>query len=91
MLVWLKTDNYMEEYNDNVEAGVQLQLDTSEWVRNEADKLIKQYKACKTAHAQNRLRKKLEYMRNRLAVESKALGKLIGYDEYGNEYTNEDV
>lgn len=81
----------MEEYNDNVEAGVQLQLETSEWVRNEADKLIKQYKACKTAHAQNKLRKKLEYMRQRLAFESRALSKLIGYDEFGNEIDGEDV
>lgn len=75
----------MDEYNDNVEAGAQLQLETSEWIRNEADKLLKQYKACKTAHARNRLRPKLEYMRNRLAFESRALSKLIGYDEYGNE------
>lgn len=81
----------MEEYNDNVEAGVQLQLETSEWVRNEADKLIKQYKTCKTAHAQNKLRKKLEYMRQRLAFESRALSKLIGYDEFGNEINGEDV
>lgn len=75
----------MDEYNDNVESSAQIQLETSEWARNEADKLIKQYKACKTAHAKNRLRPKLEYMRSRLAFESRALGKLIGYDEYGNE------
>lgn len=81
----------MEEYNDNVEAGVQLQLEASEWARNEADKLIKQYRACKTAHAQNKLRPKLEYMRKRLAFESNALSKLIGYDEFGNEFTGEDV
>ena len=75
----------MDEYNDNVESAALIQLETSEWVRNEADKLITQYKKCKTAHAKNRLRPKLEYMRNRLAFESRALGKLIGYDEYGNE------
>lgn len=79
----------MEEYDDNVEAGVKIQLETSEFIRNEADKLIKQYKACKTAHAKNRLRPKLEYMRQRLAFESRALSKLIGYDEFGNEI--EDV
>ena len=75
----------MDEYNDNVELAAQIQLETSEWVKNEADKLIKQYNECKTAHAKNRLRPKLEYMRNRLAFEARALGKLVGYDEYGNE------
>jgi hypothetical protein len=76
-----------EEYNDNVEESVNFQLSASEWARNEADKLLKQYRACKTEHARNRLRPKLEYMRSKLAFESRALGKLLGYEDYGNNET----
>ena len=70
---------------DETEQGILLQLETSEWIGKEADKLIAQYHKCKTAHAKNRLRKKLEYMKGRLMMEHRALSKLIGDDTYGNE------
>ena len=75
----------MEEYNDNVEANINIQINASEWAGNETDKLLKKYRACKTEHAKNRLIPQLEYMRKRMAFEQKALVKLIGADEYGNE------
>ena len=75
----------MEEYNDNVEDNVKIQINASEWVGNETDKLLNKYRACKTEHAKNRLRPQLEYMRKKMAFEQRALAKLIGADEYGNE------
>ena len=75
----------MEEYNDNVETNINIQINASEWAGNETDKLLKKYRACKTEHAKNRLIPQLEYMRKRMAFEQRALAKLIGQDEYGNE------
>ncbi len=70
-----------EEYNDNVEQSVQFSLANGEWACNEAVKLIKQHKACKTAHAQNKLRPRLEYMMKKLAFEGREIGKLMGYND----------
>jgi hypothetical protein len=81
----------MEEYNDNVEESIGLSLSNGKWVLNEAEKLIRQYKACKTAHAQNKLRPKMEYIRKKLAFESRELSKIMGYDNYGSEYDGETV
>ena len=68
----------MEEYNDGVEDSVNLQLETGEWGIREATQLIKEYRAAKTAHAQNRLRPRIEYMLKKMAFEQKALAKLMG-------------
>lgn len=79
----------MEENNDNKDLNVELSLQSGEWLVTQADELIKQYKACKTAHAQNRLRPRLDYMMKKLAFEGREVAKLLGedkgYDEYGNE------
>jgi len=65
----------MEDNNET-----ELSIESSEWVIKEANELIKQYHACKTAHAQNKLRPKLEYMMKRLAFEKREIGKLMGYE-----------
>lgn len=80
----------MEEYNDNVEESVQFSLQNGEWACNEAVKLIKQYKACKTAHAQNKLRARMEYIQKKLAFEGRELGKLMGED-YGSQNIEEAI
>jgi hypothetical protein len=64
----------MEEYDNETELSVA----SGEWVIKEANQLIKQYHACKTVHAQNKLRPKLEYMMKRLAFEKREIGKLMG-------------
>ena len=65
----------MEEYDNETEL---LSIASGEWVIKEANELIKQYHACKTVHAQNRLRPKLEYIMQWLAFERKEIGKLMG-------------
>ena len=71
----------MEEYKDNIEDNEELAVKAGEWVIKEATKLAKQYKSCKTAHAQNKLRPKLEYMLQRLAFEKREIERMMGgYD-----------
>ena len=65
----------MEEYQDE---SVDCTLQSGAWVVDEATKLLARYRSCKTAHAKNRLRPKLEYMRKRLAFEGKEISKLTG-------------
>ena len=78
----------MNEYEDNFEQQeeekVKLYLKTGEWIAKEAGALIKQYKECKTANAQNKLRPRLEYMLGRLEFEKKQIAILMGYNN-GNE------
>jgi hypothetical protein len=52
-------------------------VQNGEWIINEADKLIKQYKSCKTAHARNNLRPRLDHILERLAFEKKEIEKLL--------------
>jgi hypothetical protein len=71
----------MEEYDDGFERSEEFAVQSGEWIIKEATQLIKQYKACKTCQAQNRLRPKLDYMLKRLAFEKKEIGKLMGYED----------
>ena len=72
----------MAEYQDE---NVDYTLKSGEWVVAEATNLIARYKACKTAHARNKLRPKLEYIKKRLAFESNEIDKITGGDD---GYTN---
>ncbi len=67
----------MEEYDDNVEKNIEFSLTNGEWACDEATKIIAEYRACKTAHAQNRLRSKLDYMLKKLSFEGKEIKKLM--------------
>jgi hypothetical protein len=71
------------EYEDEANQE-ELSIKTGEWVVKEATQLIDSYQACKTEHERNRMRGRMEYMRNKLAFEEKELTKLLkqnGYEE----------
>lgn len=71
------------------EEQIEMQLSASSWLTKEADELIRRWKACKTAHARNKLRPKLEHMRARLHFEGKGIDKLIDMvDNEGEEWKN---
>jgi hypothetical protein len=59
----------------------EIAIQNGEWIINEADKLIKQYKACKTDHARNKLRPQLGHMLERLSFEKREIGKLMEYED----------
>ena len=68
--------------NENdIENQVNLTLETGKWLDEEAGKLIAEYRACRTEHARNRLRLRLEYMKSKLTFESTLIGKLLSSDE----------
>ena len=66
----------MEESND-IEQREEIALQNGEWIIKEATRLIKQYKECKTANEQNKLRPQLNHVLERLVFERKEIGKLI--------------
>ena len=55
-------------------------IQNGEWIIREANRMIKQYKSCRTAHAQSKLRPQLDHILERLVFEKKEIGKLIGYE-----------
>ena len=67
----------MEEYDDNIDSSVELSLQSGEWTIRETQRVIAEYKACKSVHAQVRLISRMEYMLKRLSFERNELGKLI--------------
>jgi len=72
------------------EEQIETQLHSAEWLTKEADKLIAKYKACKTAHARNKLIPKLKYIQSRLMFEGKNIDKLIELvDGEGEEWKNQ--
>lgn len=77
----------MDEYRDNTEESIQFSLENGEWACEQATKLIRKYKACKTAHAQARMRPQLDYMLKKLSFEGREIAKLMGYDESQNEFS----
>lgn len=73
----------------NEEERIELQLDASQWACQEADKLIKKWKSCKTAHARSKLIPKMEEMRRRLSFEKRAIDILAGPFLEGEEWKTE--
>lgn len=69
----------MKEQND-MERKEEITVQSGEWIIKEATRLIKQYKACRTAHAQSKLRPQLDHILERLVFERKEIGKLLGYE-----------
>ncbi len=59
------------------EEQINFHLQTGDWIIEEATLLIKKYKACKTAHAQNRMRPQLLHMKARLAFQGRENEKLM--------------
>ena len=68
-----------------------MHLKAGKWLIDECNKLLKQYRSCKTEYARNRLRKRLEEMKKRLGFQSKENLKLMGYDDYNDNRGNETV
>jgi len=56
--------------------GIRQHLESGEWLVGEADKLIKQYVECKTAHERFLLLPKIEHLSCRMSFESKEIKKL---------------
>jgi hypothetical protein len=79
----------MDDYIDQFD----LQIESSLWMIGEARKIIDEYKACKTAHAKNKLRPKLEAIRATLRRENtsmKPIYDLLKEDKSGEEWKNEE-
>lgn len=72
------------------EEQIETQLQSASWLTGEADKLIKQWKACKTAYARKKLIPKMQYMKSRLAFEGRAIDQLTKLiDSEGEEWKNQ--
>jgi len=67
---------------------VSLQMDTAVWMSKEARKIIDEYKECKTAHARNKLRPKLEAINATLHREDTAMKPI--YDLLKEEQAGEE-
>jgi hypothetical protein len=52
-------------------------IHSSEWLTTEADRLIKEYRSCKTMHAQRQLLPKLEYIKSHMEFETRLIEKLL--------------
>jgi len=57
------------------EHDAKIHNESGTWLVNEADKLIEEYKACKTAHARWLLLPKMNHLINRMKFESKEIEK----------------
>lgn len=65
---------------------IEMQLSSSKWTCEQADQLIKQWRACKTEHARRKLIPRLEEIRRRLVFERNGIDKLIGPHNEGEEW-----
>ena len=64
----------MNEYNDE---ALNVQLQTSEWILEKVNKLLTEYKECKTENCKNKLKTKLQLLLPRLNYEANQLKTII--------------
>jgi hypothetical protein len=63
---------------------IDLKLKSSEWMRNEADKLIASHKTAKTERQRALLIPKLEALQGKLKFHLREMDELLDYDEPNN-------
>lgn len=63
--------------NDDLYSSVKLQNDSAEWICNETDKMILEYRNCKTEFARKKLLPKIEAVFKKVNFEKRGIDILI--------------
>lgn len=73
----------------NDEEKTDVLIDSADWYAKQASALVKQYRACRTAHARRRLLPKLQHIYSKLVFERRGLDRVISDHQSGEEWKNE--
>ena len=57
--------------------ALEITIKSAEWIASECDKLLDEYKKCRTEHARGRVLQKLQSIRQKMNFEGNILGEII--------------